>query len=255
MTGIDGALALVTGAGSGLGEASARSLVAHGAKVVVTDVNFPAIERLANVLDPSGAQVFPYRLDVRSESDWIETIQEVEASHGHISLLHSNAGLTDPVALGAEVDFAELSVEIWDNVMNVNTRGAFLACRTVIPSMLRHGSGAIVLTSSITAIRGRPDRWAYTASKGALESLTRGIAARYGPSGIRCNGVTPGPVFMGDPTRAPTNREFPDRMLQRICMPADIAAVSTFLLSDEAAYITAQNIVVDGGLTAKYPLT
>jgi NAD(P)-dependent dehydrogenase (short-subunit alcohol dehydrogenase family) len=255
MTRFDGAVALVTGAANGIGAAVARTLAVQGARVVVADIDQDGTREVVASIGAAGGVGLGITLDVADESAWERSVAEIERRLGPISLLHSNAALTSRDALGYGVPVPELPVALWNRVMEVNFGGCLLSCKHVVPSMLRAGRGSIVFTSSILGLRGKGDGLAYGASKAAVLSLTRSIAAEYGRRQIRCNAVAPGSVAtqvmanLDDARRAELEAH---TMLGRIGRTNEIADVVAFLLSDEASYVTGQTIVADGGSTTMY---
>jgi 3alpha(or 20beta)-hydroxysteroid dehydrogenase len=242
---LDGKVAIITGAARGQGEAEARRFVAEGAKVLLTDVLDEEGEEVAADLGDAAA----YRhLDVTSEDDWLAAVADAEARSGLVTVLVNNAGI---------LDFGEIEkqdVERFRKVLDVNLTGTMLGMKSVIPSMKRAGGGSIINISSNSGIWGIPMAGAYSASKWAVRGLSKTGALELGKHGIRVNSVHPGgvdtPMVAGpgqDPNRSPWAKKLP---LGRFGRPEEIAAVVTFLASDEAAYVTGAEWSVDGGATA-----
>lgn len=253
-----GAVALVTGAGNGIGAATAETLARQGAKVVVTDLDEAAGAAVAKQINQDGGSAMNLAFDVADEAGWARAVPAVEDQWGPVSLLFGNAAVTSPSQLGYGVDLADLPVELWEKVMQVNVGGNLLACKHVIPSMLRAGEpGSIVFTSSVLALRGKAVGLSYGVSKAALLSLTRSIAVGYGKDGIRCNTIAPGAVATrifadADPQRISALEALVP--LARLASADEVANVAAFLLSSESSYITGQTLVVDGGMTMRYPV-
>ena len=173
MSRFDGRVALVTGAGAGIGAATAALLARQGAHVAVGDIDAHAAATVAAVITQAGGRALPVAFDVASESAWIEAGTEIAAALGPVTLFHSNAAVTSPDVMQRDVDLQTLDVELWDRVLDVNLRGAMLGVKHLVGGMLAAGGGSIVFTSSITALTAAPDRAAYASSKGALISLAR----------------------------------------------------------------------------------
>ena len=243
---LEGRVALVTGAATGIGRATAERLAVEGAKVVAGI----AEERQRPIIAAFDAIV----LDVRSEADWDRAAAYAEEAHGGLDILVNNAGIHRPG--GA----AETTRELWDEVMAVNLWGTFLGCKTVIPAMRRRGGGAIVNLCSINGITGVPGATAYSASKGGVLALTMALAMEHVGDGIRVNCVCPGPVETPiidamvarspDPAalRAAIAAKQP---MGRMAVPGEVAAVIAFLASGDASYMTGLAVPVDGGRTVR----
>lgn len=235
--------AIVTGAGSGIGRAIASLLIEEGATVVAGD------------LDPAGAPEGCLRVeaDVSDPRDVEALVERAIGESGTIDALFNNAGI------GSTNDAVACSVDEWDRLFAVNARGVFLGIKAVLPHMLAAGSGAIVNTASVAGLIGLRDRFAYSASKGAVLALTRQVAVQYAGTGVRCNALAPGTVdteWVGrlldeadDPVTA-RNALIARQPVGRLGTPREIAQAAAYLASDDAAFITGSVLVIDGGLTA-----
>jgi 2-keto-3-deoxy-L-fuconate dehydrogenase len=231
---------LVTGAGSGIGEAVARGLHAEGAEVVLADVADDRVEALAAQL---GARATALSLDVRDED-------AVGGAMGGLDVLANVAGI------GSTTNAPDTPLEVWENVFAVNARGTFLCCKHAIPSMIERGGGAIVNIASVAGMIGLPNRVAYSASKGAVIALTRALAIDHVRQGIRVNAVCPGTVD------SPWVRRLVDDVgesldslrarqpMGRLGTPEEVADAVLYLASDAAGFVTGSGLVIDGGLTA-----
>jgi 3alpha(or 20beta)-hydroxysteroid dehydrogenase len=235
-----GPVALVTGAGRGIGEAIARALAAAGCTVVVTDAVERRAESVARSLGSDSAV-----LDITDGRQWKDVVASTVRRHGAVDVLVNNAG----IGFAASLD--RTSRDQWDKVLATNLTGPFLGCQAVAPAMRRDGGGAIVNVSSIDGVRGREGLHAYAASKAGLCGLGRSLAVELASSGIRVNTVLPGLV----PTSM-TSRVDPDSFdipLGRPARPEEIAHVVAFLASSGASYMSGAEVVVDGALTAGIP--
>ena len=247
---LDGKVALVTGAARGQGEAEARRFAAEGAAVVVTDV---LDEQGAAVAASLGTRAVYVRLDVTDEDGWKQAIAAAEARFGPVSVLVNNAG----IARGAPL--AATSLDDYMAVVDVNQVGVFLGMREVIPSMTRAGGGSIVNVSSVDGMTGMAFVVAYVASKFAVRGMTKVAALELGALDIRVNSIHPGgvdtPMLRPDGEERDLGGVFSRVPLGRIGTPDDIAALAVFLASDESAYCTGAEFVIDGGLTAGFGLS
>jgi NAD(P)-dependent dehydrogenase (short-subunit alcohol dehydrogenase family) len=230
--------ALVTGGGSGIGAAVARRLAADGFEVVVSDASLEAAGAVASEL---GAEALG--LDVRDE-------QQVAPAMADVDVLINVAGI------GSTTNAPETPLDVWENVFAVNARGTFLCCKHAIPGMIARGGGSIVNVASVAALVGLRNRAAYSASKGAVVSLTRALAIDHVGDGIRVNAVCPGTVDSPWVRRlVEESGESLDALRQRQPMgrlgtPDEIADSVAYLASDRAAFVTGSVLVIDGGLTA-----
>jgi NAD(P)-dependent dehydrogenase (short-subunit alcohol dehydrogenase family) len=236
-------VAIVTGAANGIGAATAERLAREGASVLIADVDEAAgRDRAARITAGGGVAAFQ-RCDVASLDDWERLAAAALQQHGRIDLVHNNA-YTVTVAPTHELDERD-----WDRMIDVCLKQVFLSVKTCMPALIE-SRGCIVNTSSIHALIGFPRQAGYDAAKGGVSALTRELAGEYGPE-VRVNSVLPGAITtnawrgVGEEERQAFARLTP---AQRFGTPEEVAAVVCFLASDEAAYVTGQNIVVDGGL-------
>jgi meso-butanediol dehydrogenase / (S,S)-butanediol dehydrogenase / diacetyl reductase len=246
---IQNKVAIVTGSGSGIGAATAKLFAAEGAKVVIADIRAEAAETTAAAIRALGGDAIAIPTDV-SCGDQVKALVEKTVQHyGALHILHSNAGVLMPDTIESE------SEEAWHRTMAVNVNGNYYCCRYAIPALRAAGGGAIVITSSTSGFQGEQSLCAYNTSKGALMNLSRHLAVQHAKEGIRVNCICPGWVDtpFNDPVYEVTG--FDESSLDtfvplgRQGTPEDIASSVLFLVSDEAAYITGQMLVVDGGMT------
>jgi len=251
---VEGKVAIVTGAASGFGAASARLLVKEGAAVVATDRNLAGVAALAREV---GSGITAMAHDVTREEDWARVVADTMHLHGRLHILMNNAGV---YGSGAPQDIETATLAEWRFVNGVNMDGVFLGCRAAVPAIARSGGGSIINVSSIAGIRGTSRIVAYGASKGAVRQLTKSVAQHCGRKGyrIRCNSIHPGMVRtplgndvlrhgFGDDDKGAAER-VKNVPLGELGSVEDIAYAVLFLASDESRHITASEIVIDGGL-------
>ncbi|MBO1901434.1 glucose 1-dehydrogenase [Leucobacter weissii] len=241
-------VALVTGAGGGIGAATARALAREGARVVLADFDARAGTTVAEeIIAAGGAAVFR-RVDVTSEEEVDALVGFAVEEFGRLDLAHNNAGVLHPAQA-----FEELPMQQWDRSMNVNARAVALCVRAEARHMLAHGGGAIVNTASGAGLGAAPDLSAYVASKHAVVGLTRSAAVEYARRGIRVNAVAPGTVDTGMVAgMSPQQRDELNALmpLGRMARPEEVAEVVVFLLSERASYVNGAIVAVDGGASA-----
>ncbi len=250
----EGAVAVVTGAGSGIGRAAALRFAAEGARVAVLDRDPAGGEGTARLIREAGGEALFAAADVRRAAEVERAAAAVEARWGAVGVLFNNAG----AELARRLH--ETAEEDWDRVVEVSLKGIFLVSRALLPAMMQAGRGAIVNTSSISGLLGWPAYAAYGAAKGGVVQLTRQMAVDYAPHGIRVNCVCPGTtltpmierLFDQEPDPAGSRRSVAAmHPLGRFAQPEEIAAAVAFLASEEASFITGAVLPVDGGYTAK----
>ena len=244
---LQGKVAIVTGAGSGIGEATARLMAREGALVVVADLNADEARRVAAELDAA----VPVEVDVSDERGVERMIEAAVQSFGGLDVLHNNA--TDSSLNAVDTDIATLDMAVFDRLVAVNLKGQFLGCKHAIPAMLERGGGSIVNTASIDGFVGRGVRAAYGACKAGVVLLTKSVASQYGIRGIRCNAVAPGltltPGAVNNASSDYVERSLRNYPMPRLCTPEDVAKAVVFLASDDASYVNAETLMVDGGAT------
>ena len=247
MSRLAGKVAIITGAAQGMGAAHARAFIAHGARVVLGDVNVEGGERLATEL---GSNALFVAQDVARQDGWSAIVKAAESRFGSVNVLVNNAGI-----IGALAPAVDLSEEEYSRVCSINQTAVFLGMQAVIPGMLRSGGGSIINISSvagIVAIYGSPNL-AYVASKFAVRGMTKQVAVEYGDRNIRVNSVHPGYIktpMMVAATDEQGGEALKQIPLKRMAEAAEVANLVVFLASDESAFITGTEHVIDGGMTA-----
>ena len=245
---LDGKVALITGGAKGQGEAEAKLFATEGAKILLTDISDDEGKKVESEITELGGDAFYKHLDVSLENEWDSAAKFVEDRYGRLDILLNNAGVS------VRNQGMDISVEDWDLMMVVNAKGVFLGTKVCVPIMQRSGGGSIINISSIAGIVGRPMASpAYSASKGAVRVFTKSTAGRFASDGIRANSIHPGPIdtdfIKSVTTSASTGDAFRNIPLGRLGQPEDIAYGALFLASDESSFITASELVIDGGVT------
>ena len=252
---VEGKVALVTGAASGLGFAAAKKLLDEGARVALTDINKEVLQTMDERLSTySSSQYKTYYHDVASEESWKDVIDNIEIDFGSINILVNSAG----ISLGA--DIVSTDFEVWKKVHEVNLDSVFLGCKYATPIMAKHGPGSIINLSSISGIVAGWNTAAYNSSKAGVRHLTKSVALYCAKKGydIRCNSIHP--AFVNTPILDPLKQAFgEDKAVQKLARqipinkigePEDVAFAILYLASDESKFMTGTEIVLDGGLSA-----
>jgi NAD(P)-dependent dehydrogenase (short-subunit alcohol dehydrogenase family) len=256
---LDGRVAVVTGAGAGIGRGTATLLAERGAKVVAADIDGGRADATVTAIRESGGDAVAVTADVADEQAVEALMSTAVNAFGRLDILHNNAAITSAGHVMLDTDVARMSVDIWDRTMAVNLRGTMLGCKHAVPHMLRAGGGSIINTSSSSAFRGDMGRTAYGTSKAAIIALTTYVAAQYGRDRVRCNVIVP---RASSPEARPPSMppevvahmaQLGLNLLGRTGTPADIGQVVAFLASDEASWITGSVLHVDGGSHALQP--
>ena len=241
MTLVEGKIAIVTGAGQGLGAESARTLARHGARVLLCDINAETCRAVAAEI---GSAADAFELDVTDEDQWATAVRYCQDTFGPVDILVNNAGIARFSPLEST------SLEMFEQTMAVNTTGVFLGMRAVFEPMRRNGGGSIVNISSANGFIASDDVGAYVTSKFAVRGLTRSAAFEWGRYGIRANSVCPGMIntaMMIEEEEAYTHKI---TTLERVGQPHEIANTVLFLASDQSSYATGADFVIDGGIMA-----
>ena len=247
-------VAIVTGAGSGIGKATAEYFAQQGAKVVVAEWNEQSGAETAATITQAGGEAIFCHTDVSQATQVEALVAQTVARFGTLNILVNNAAVQILSRL------ADTTEAVWDRIQSVNLKGVFLGCKYAIPVMQKAGGGAIVNIASVLGLVADPDLAAYCAAKGGVISLTRVAALTYGPDKIRANCICPGDVETPlvqeyfdkdhDPARL-RNEIYSKYALRRIASPQEIAKAAAFLASDDSSFVTGSAMVIDGGLTIK----
>ena len=246
---------IITGAGGGMGRVAAQRFAAEGARVVVAEFSEAAGTETVELVKGGGGEATLVKVDVSNEDDARAMIDHAVSTFGRVDVLYNNAGVMPE----ADHSVVDTDVATWDQVMAVNVRGVFLGCKYAIPRMVEAGGGSIINVSSFVALLGcSVPQDAYTASKGAVLSLTRSLAVQFGPNGVRTNAICPGPV------ETPLLMDWlvKDEEAKRIRLarnptgrfgkPEEIVNMALYLASDESRWTNGASLVVDGGISVNY---
>ncbi|MET1044372.1 MAG: glucose 1-dehydrogenase [Microbacteriaceae bacterium] len=249
MGNFEGKTALVTGGGSGLGEAISKDLATNGVNVVVVDINLDAATRVADEIKAAGGKASPFQANTMVADDSKKAVDFAVETYGALNYAVNNAGIG-----GANAPTGEIDLEDWDRVIGINLSGVLYGMRYQIPEILKSGAseGSIVNMASIHGTVAALGNSAYTATKHAVVGLTKNAAAEYGAQGLRINAIGPGyidtPLLKTAPEEV-LNGLQAKHPLGRLGQPEEVANVATFLLSDKASFMTGAYVLVDGGYT------
>jgi NAD(P)-dependent dehydrogenase (short-subunit alcohol dehydrogenase family) len=248
---LDGKVCVITGAGGGMGREAALLFSDEGARVCAADIDGAAAEQTAQ----DAHDAFAVQVDVADQGSVRSMYDETAEQYGGIDVLYNNAGIS-PADDGS---ILETEADAWQRVQDVNTKGVYLCCKHGIPHLLERGAGSVINVASFVALVGAAtSQISYTASKGAVLSLSRELAVQFARQGIRVNALCPGPVetplllrIFGDDPAAYERRRV-HLPMGRLAKPREIVNAALFLASDESSYVTGATVLVDGGLTAAY---
>jgi len=251
---LENKVALITGAGSGIGKESAVLFASEGAKVVVVDLNEDAGAAVVSSIKAGGGEAVFQKADVSKTDDARDMVQAAEDTFGALHVIFNNAGISH----ARDDDAVTTEEEVWDLTFAINVKGVFFGCKYAIPALLRAGGGSIINTASFVALLGAATpQLAYTSSKGAVLSMTRELAAIHARQGIRVNALCPGPLRTELLMKYLDTEEKRQRRLVHIPMgrfgeALEIAKAALWLASDDSSFTTGATFLVDGGITSAY---
>jgi len=251
VNGLQNKVIIVAGGATGIGAATSRRLAAAGARVVVGDRNEEGAAATAATIADDGGRADPFAFDIADLDSCGRLVEFAVSTHGGLDGLFNVAADTSPGTLGRDTDLLSVPIDVWHRTLEVDLTGYFHTARQALPALLERGGGSIVNTVSGLVLNGDPIRVAYGAAKGGVIPLTRHIATRWGKDGIRCNAIAPGFVLTDQGTTN-VSAEEQERLLgmvrsPRLGRPDDIAAMASFLLSDDGSWINGQLYPVNGG--------
>jgi NAD(P)-dependent dehydrogenase (short-subunit alcohol dehydrogenase family) len=254
---LKGKAAVITGAGSGIGRATAHMMAREGAGVVVADLSGESAETVAKEIKDAGGRAVAVQADVSDVDRNQAMVDAAVDEFGRIDILHNNATLTDPAYIARDMDFLNFDADAFRRMAEVNVIGGLLGCKHALPHMLSQGGGSIIFTSSIASLAGDIGSVSYGATKATINWYVKTIATLFGKRGIRCNAILPGVVKTAS-QQAWSNPEMDAAYLTVACSPRlgepdDIAAMALFLASDESKYVNGGLYAVDGGMSCSNP--
>jgi NAD(P)-dependent dehydrogenase (short-subunit alcohol dehydrogenase family) len=246
---LENKVALITGAGSGIGRVTAELFAKEGAKVVVADYNTETAQTTVRSITDKGGQAVLVQADVSKAADAERMVRTAIQTYGRLDIVHNNAGI-----FVKPTPAHEMTEDVWDRVFDINIKGVWLGCKYAVPELIKAGGGAIVNTASMAGIRGRPYTSAYCASKGAVVMLTKTLAIELAPHNIRVNCICPGAVNtplihqLGITQEQAAAQALTDQPIARFARPEEIAHAVLYLASDtESSYVTGHALQIDGG--------
>jgi 3-oxoacyl-[acyl-carrier protein] reductase len=247
---LEHAVAIVTGAGHGVGVAYAHRLATEGAAVVVADLDSAAAQKVAAAIQERGGRALGVPVDIADEDAVAQMVAATMSHFGRLTVLVNNAAMFSVVPM-SRTGFADITSAEWDRMMQVNIKGTWLTCRAAVPHMRDKGYGKIINVSSTTAIHGSNTRAHYVTAKAAILGLTKSLARELGPAGITVNCIAPGGTLSEEnPDEATVARRrdaIGDRSIPRVQVPGDLVGALAFLASPDSDFMTGQTIVIDGG--------
>lgn len=254
---IDGKVAVITGAASGIGRASAVRFAREGAHVVVVDINEAGANEVVKEIADDGGSAMAMAMDVGVEAEIRRMIAETVSKFGRIDVLFNNALNTAAAKLPSESDFLTFDAGVFESIVRVNVLAGVLASKYAIPHMIDQGGGSILFTSSVSAFGGDVSQYSYGASKAMVNWYVKTIATSFGKKGVRCNAIVPG-IIQTPAVKGWVNAEMEAAFMQllnspRMGEPEDIAALALFLVSDEAFYLNGGFYFAEGGMSASLP--
>jgi NAD(P)-dependent dehydrogenase (short-subunit alcohol dehydrogenase family) len=246
---LDNKVALITGAGSGIGRATAELFAKEGARVAVADYNPEGAQNTVRSITDKGGQAIFVQADVSKAADAERMVKTAIDTYGRLDILHNNAGI-----FVRPTPAHELTEDVWDRVFDTNIKGVWLGCKYAVPELIKAGGGAIVNTASMAGIRGRPYTTAYCASKGAVVLFTKTLAIELAPYNIRVNCICPGAVNtplihnLGITQEQAATQVLNDQPIARFAQPEEIAQAVLYLACEsESSYVTGHALQIDGG--------